>query len=82
LVLDPDNPCNTNLVDIEDGQILYQVATEHGPRQTVTRVANSAGEIIASWEWRDVRSDILTLGNTPPVSVSHWLRKSVVPFKE
>ena len=81
LVLDPDNPCNTNIFDSDDGRIMYQVATEHGQR-TVTRVRNSQAETIASWEWRDVRSDIITLGRTAPVSVSAWLRKSVVPFKE
>lgn len=81
LILEPDNPCNTNIIDIEDGRILYHVATEHGER-TTTRIQNTLGEPIASWEWRDVRSDIITLGRTAPVPVSHWLRKTVVPFKE
>ncbi|KAJ7593394.1 hypothetical protein C8J56DRAFT_1003137 [Mycena floridula] len=80
LILSPDDPCNTNIF-IEDGRIMYQVATDFG-RRTITRVLNGAGERIASWEWRDVRSDIITLGQTPPVAVNTWLRKSVVPFKD
>lgn len=82
LVFQPDNPCNTNIIDNDDGRIMYQVATEHAGSKTVTSVRNSGGEVIASWEWRDVRSDIITLGRTAPVSVSAWLKKSVVPFKD
>jgi len=81
LVFQPDNPCNTIIIDEETGKVMYQVATEHG-KSTVTRVKNAVGESIASWEWRDVRSDIITLGNGTPTSVSSWLKKSLVPFKE
>jgi len=81
LVLQPDNPCNTTIIDEETGKVMYQVATEHG-KSTVTRAKNAVGESIASWEWRDVRSDIITLGNGTPTSVSSWLKKSLVPFKD
>ncbi|RDB25873.1 hypothetical protein Hypma_006811 [Hypsizygus marmoreus] len=81
LVFEPDNPCNTTITDSETGKIVYQVATEHG-KETVTRVKNADGDTIASWEWRDVRSDIITLGNGTPTPVSSWLRKSLMPFKD
>ncbi|ESK95869.1 hypothetical protein Moror_12367 [Moniliophthora roreri MCA 2997] len=81
LILEPNNPCNTNISDSEDGRILYQVATEHAKR-TVTRVRNTAGQTIASWEWRDTRSDIISIGNGAPVPVSAWLKKSMMPFKD
>lgn len=80
LVFQPDNPCNTTIIDEETGKVMYQVATEHG-KSTITRVKNAVGDSIASWEWRDVRSDIITLGNGTPTSVSTWLKKSLVPFK-
>lgn len=82
LVFQPDNPCNTTIIDEETRKVMYQVATEHEKSSTVTRVKNAVGESIASWEWRDVRSDIITLGNGTPTSVSSWLKKSLVPFKE
>ncbi|GLB40463.1 hypothetical protein LshimejAT787_0803340 [Lyophyllum shimeji] len=81
LVFETDNPCNTTIVDSDTGKVVYQVATEHG-KETVTRVKNAAGETIASWVWKDVRSDIITLGNLKPVPVSAWLKKSLVPFKD
>ncbi|KAF8060713.1 hypothetical protein FPV67DRAFT_1655373 [Lyophyllum atratum] len=81
LTFETDNPCNTVILDSDTGKVFYQVATEHG-KDTVTRVKNGAGETIASWVWKDVRSDVITLGNGTPVSVSAWLRKSLVPFKD
>lgn len=81
LILEPNNPCNANISDAEDGQILYQVSTEHA-RHTTTRLRNAHGDTIASWEWRDTRSDILTIGTGSPVSVSAWLKKSMMPFKD
>ncbi|TFK40127.1 hypothetical protein BDQ12DRAFT_734144 [Crucibulum laeve] len=81
LILTPDNPCNTIITDEETGKVMYRVVTEHG-KKAVTKVENSSGELIASWEWRDVRSDIITLGSGKPMSMSSWLRKSMVPFKD
>jgi hypothetical protein len=81
LIFDPDNPCNTTITDSDTCKVVYKVVTEHG-KQTVTRVKNAAGETIASWEWRDVRSDIITLGDGTPVPTSAWLKKSLIPFKE
>lgn len=81
LIFETDNPCNTIIVDNDTGKVLYQVATEHG-KETVTRVKDGAGETIASWVWKDVRSDIITFGNGKPVPVSAWLKKSLVPFKD
>lgn len=82
LIFESDNVSNTNIYDLEDGRILYQVTSQEEPQGMVSRVRNLDGETIASWVWRDVRSDVITLGDGSPVSVSAWLRKSVVPFKE
>ncbi|KDQ24483.1 hypothetical protein PLEOSDRAFT_1113808 [Pleurotus ostreatus PC15] len=81
LTLTPDNPSNCDLTDAETGKVVYHVFTVFDPK-TTTIVENAAGEKIASWEWSDVRSDVLTLGNAPPVSSSVWLKKSMVPFKD
>lgn len=81
LVLTPDNPSNTTITDGDNGKVLYRVATEHG-KETVTRVQSATGGTIASWEWRDVRSDVITLGTGTPMPTSAWLKKSIIPFKE
>ena len=82
LILQPDNPCNTVIADSDSGEILYTVTTTHPGYKTVTAIKNADGDTIASSEWRDVQSDIITLGNNKPVPSSTWLRKSMVPFKE
>lgn len=82
LILSPDNISNTNIIDNDDGKVLYHVATEYNPHKTVTRIENCLGQTIASWEWRDLRSDLITFGSSQPVSVSTWLRKSVLPFNK
>ncbi|KAF9488886.1 hypothetical protein BDN71DRAFT_1402579 [Pleurotus eryngii] len=81
LTLTPDNPSNCDLIEVETGKVVYHIFTVFDPK-TTTIVENAAGERIASWEWSDVRSDVLTLGNMPPVSSSVWLKKSMVPFKD
>ncbi|TFK26599.1 hypothetical protein FA15DRAFT_637306 [Coprinopsis marcescibilis] len=84
LVLTPDNPCNTTIQDQATGETYYTVKTEHG-KYTCTRILNSEHKEIASWRWRDLRSDILTLttgagrGVTSPAS--EWLKESKRPFK-
>ncbi|KAL0954565.1 hypothetical protein HGRIS_003525 [Hohenbuehelia grisea] len=73
LTLQPDNPSNTTLVDVASGKTLYIVKADFEPK-AITRVrranADGDGEVVASWEWRDIRSDVLTLGTAPPVSAS------------
>ncbi|PBK75623.1 hypothetical protein ARMSODRAFT_1079833 [Armillaria solidipes] len=82
LTLQPDNPCNTTITDQDDGgKPLYQVYTQYEPSVT-TFVKNGAGDIMASWEWREIRSDIITLLGASPTPVSSWLKKSIVPFKD
>lgn len=81
LILEPDNPYNTNIHDDKDGRILYQVMTEHG-QEIVTKVKNIEGDIIACWQWRDPRPDIIALGTGQPVPLGAWLKKSMMPFKE
>ncbi|KAK0500500.1 hypothetical protein EDD18DRAFT_1102598 [Armillaria luteobubalina] len=81
LTLQPDNPCNTTITDQDDdGKTLYQVYTQYEPSVT-TFVKNGAGDIIASWEWREIRSDIITVFSGSPTPVSSWLKKSIVPLK-
>jgi hypothetical protein len=80
-MLEPDNPYNTNMYDERDGRILYQVMTENR-QETVTYVKNMEGETIAYWQWRDPRPEVITLGNSAPVPVSAWLKKSIMPFKD
>ncbi|KAG6839704.1 hypothetical protein C0991_012441 [Blastosporella zonata] len=79
LIFERDNPCNTTIFDSEVGKVLYQVSTEHG-EDTITRVKRGNGEEVAAWVWKDVRSDIITFGAAKPISVSSWLRKSLIPM--
>ncbi|KAJ3732128.1 hypothetical protein DFJ43DRAFT_336522 [Lentinula guzmanii] len=81
LILESDNPYNTNMYDERDGRILYQVMTEQ-QHETVTRVKNVDGETIASWQWRDPKPDIIVLGNGNPVPLNTWLKRSIMPFKD
>ncbi|KAJ3744154.1 hypothetical protein DFH05DRAFT_1156653 [Lentinula detonsa] len=81
LILESDNPYNTNMYDEKDGRILYQVMTEQ-QYETVTRVKNVDGETIASWQWRDPKPDIIVLGNGNPVPLNTWLKRSIMPFKD
>lgn len=80
LFLQPDNPCNCTIS--LDGKPVYEVVTTHEPK-TVTTVRNGAGEVIGSFEWRDVRSDVVTFGeNGETMSSGDWLKKSHLPFKD
>ncbi|KAI3618852.1 hypothetical protein WG66_000511 [Moniliophthora roreri] len=82
LILTPNNPCNTKISDNDDGKVLYEVATEHG-KDTVTKVKRTSdGQTVASWVWRDIRSDVITFGNASSIPSSAWLKKSMVPFKD
>jgi hypothetical protein len=79
LVLQPDNPSNTKITDNDTGELVYTVHTEH-EKETITCLKDADGTLVAQWEWRDTRSDILTLGNAKPMSSSAWLQKSLIPF--
>ncbi|KAK7045533.1 hypothetical protein VNI00_007365 [Paramarasmius palmivorus] len=82
LILTPNNPCNTQISDSTGGKIIYEVVTEHG-KDTVTKVKRASdGQTVASWVWRDIRSDVVTFGNGQSISSSAWLKKSMVPFKD
>ncbi|KAF9048476.1 hypothetical protein BJ165DRAFT_1343445 [Panaeolus papilionaceus] len=80
LVLTPDNPCNTTITDQESEEVLFQVSTEHDSKNSTTFLKDGQGYTIASWEWRDVRSDVLKIGNAEPIPSSAWLHKSMIPF--
>jgi hypothetical protein len=78
LILDPDNPCNANIVDEDDGHIMYQVTTEYSVR-TITRVRDNTGEMLACWEWNP-KSDMIAIRQGPPMPVTAWLRRNSLPF--
>jgi len=69
------------ILDSDTGALVYDVTTEPG-KETITRIKKDDGETIASWLWHDFKSDIITLGRSPPVSVDAWLRKSLWPFQQ
>jgi len=80
LVLKPDNPSNTSLVDSATGEVVYKVITKHESKKATTYVEDAQGKTVASWEWRDVRSDVLTLAGGKPQHASSWLSESKIPF--
>ncbi|KAF9064274.1 hypothetical protein BDP27DRAFT_1333784 [Rhodocollybia butyracea] len=84
LIFTPSNPINTTITNARDGALLYRVVTEFGSKSshTETRVVSATGETLASWVWKQIRPDILTLGNAAPVSMSTWLKKSMMPFND
>ena len=59
---------------------MYKVHTEHELGMAITYVADSQGGAVASWQWRDARSDLLTLAGGPQKPASSWLNESKVPF--
>jgi len=82
LQLERDNPCNTTIVD-QDGITLYTVATDFAnPNKPVTRVHDGVGKLVAEWEWRDARSDLLTIRDRPQAPAGAWLKKSIIPFRD
>ena len=81
LIFETDNACNTRIFDSDTGALVYDVTTVHD-KETVTKVKRDDGETIASWEWHDLKSDVITLGRSPPVPVDAWLRKSMLPFQQ
>ncbi|ESK97321.1 hypothetical protein Moror_17752 [Moniliophthora roreri MCA 2997] len=82
LILTPNNPCNTRLSDSNSGKVLYEVATERG-KDTVTKVKRASdNQTVASWVWRNIRSDVITFGNASPMPSSAWLKKSLIPFRD
>ncbi|TFL04165.1 hypothetical protein BDV98DRAFT_362435 [Pterulicium gracile] len=84
LVLLPDNPTNCEFIDTLDDETAYEVRTVYNPQSaTITTVRNGAGAVIGSFEWKDVRSDVVTFGaDGVTMSSGDWLKKSRVPFKD
>ena len=85
LILEPDHPCNTRITkDSWHGELLYIVDTEvlHPDKKTVTSVRKPNGVLVASFEWKDLKSDVVTLGIREPIPTSSWLKKSIIPFNE
>ncbi|PPQ63929.1 hypothetical protein CVT24_010327 [Panaeolus cyanescens] len=80
LVLTPDNPCNTTITNQETEEVIFHVSTEHDSKRSTTFLKDANGNTLASWEWHDVRSDTVKLGDAEPVPSSAWLHKSIIPF--
>ncbi|KII89834.1 hypothetical protein PLICRDRAFT_40010 [Plicaturopsis crispa FD-325 SS-3] len=81
----PDHPCNTRITDALSGDLLYIVRTkvDATTKRTTTEVRKAASaEVIAVFEWRDFRSDLLTFWSDEPIKASDWIKKSLIPFKE
>ncbi|TDL26380.1 hypothetical protein BD410DRAFT_518885 [Rickenella mellea] len=79
LTLEPDNPVNTTLLD-EDRKAIYIVGTEHKGSTTLTHVKDANGEILSTLEWREVLPDKVTIGKNAKISLSGWLKKSMLPM--
>lgn len=81
LTLTPDNPTNTSISN-SDGHVLYSVTTEYTRKATFTQVRDEDEEVIGSLEWKDVLADRVRIGDSKPMSLWDWMKKSPVPFKE
>jgi len=80
LILQPDNPSNTTIVDSAAGEVVYKLHTEHELGMTITYIKDPQGRTVASWQWRDARSDLLTLAGGSQKPASSWLNESKIPF--
>ncbi|ESK97322.1 hypothetical protein Moror_17753 [Moniliophthora roreri MCA 2997] len=81
LVFKPNNVLNTKIFDGRDGKLLYEVTTETGKPKPTTIVKGADGQVVASWEGRDLRSHKLRFGSSgSPISARAWLKKSRNPF--
>jgi hypothetical protein len=77
----------TPLPDYDDLEVLYRVKTTYEPKVVTTVYAGDGegegGEVVGSFEWREVRSDIVTFGRDGvKMSSGEWLKKSLMPFKD
>ncbi|KII90814.1 hypothetical protein PLICRDRAFT_52512 [Plicaturopsis crispa FD-325 SS-3] len=86
LHLRPNHPCNTRITDADTGDRLYTVHSKvdemTGHTSTEVRRGGSYGEVIALFEWREFRSDLLTFGSNDPVRANEWIKNPLIPFKE
>ena len=99
LTLTPDNPSNTTIAN-SSGDILYTAETlfPRGEKSSyaITQVCGSKGETIAALEWREMRSDLVGLGEEgveldaegdavglkkdKAIKLSQWMKSSIIPF--
>lgn len=77
----PDNPCNTTITS-STGDLLYRITTDTSAKEPVTQVYDANHEVVASLEWRRAFSNRVILKGHEPVSLSDWVKKSRIPFKE
>lgn len=93
LVFSNDIPCDTTIADAKDGRQLYVVETKRistSPKAPVTITTDvfdidaDKKNLVASLEWRDLVSDIVTIPSRDMrgVPLSTWLKKSVIPFRK
>lgn len=100
LTLTPDNPVNTTLTNAQTNQIYYTSETLYprGPKSSyaITHVCSKHGETLGALEWRDVRSDLVGLGEEgveldeegdavglkkgKEFPLSAWMKSSLIPF--
>lgn len=83
LTLTPNSPRNAEITSAS-GQVLYKVVTEHVQKTdtTVTHVYNAEGVELASLLWGVGNPDLVTIGDKPQISMSEWMKKSIIPFQE
>jgi len=89
LNLSDNNPFNTTFVDADSGKAVYSVKTEHEDSEngektwtTIKRLEGNGEEVVlCKSEWRNVLSDLITMGQrTEAIPANTWLKKSVIPF--
>jgi hypothetical protein len=83
LTLTPNSPRNAEITS-PSGQVLYKVVTEHVQKtdDTVTHLYNAEGAELASLLWGVGHADLVTIGDKPQMSMSEWMKKSIIPFQD
>lgn len=91
LLLQPDDPTRTDIIDGDTGHLYYSVDTIKGRKHQLTLVRRAASAFdgpstvgeettVASFEWHRYRSDMVSFGDNMPISVKGWLKRSMNPF--
>ena len=83
LTLTPNNPNNTEITLSDSPGVVYKVTTERNGVAATTRVYDKDSREVASLDWRASSPDGVTFGeqDLSAVSVTQWMKKSLVPFK-
>lgn len=81
LTLDRRVPWKTAVIDSE-GYVLYDVNTFLQGDTNYTVIRDEHDETIATVRWRDVLPDQIMLRMGTFVSLSNWLKKSIMPMNK